>query len=386
MVRYAFHVCILACTGIYFYHWLRRAAEAFGFWPAHQSVRQVLMLLAALFVFPAVNIWGIWAVVVFHLLAFALCMDGVHSIWKYSRKGKGGVSGKRFEWLWASGLMPTAAVAVLLLYGWWNMHHIVRTSYTVYTDKLIRKEGYRIAFFSDLHYGTTMNAEALQSICLQIEQERADLLVLGGDLVDEHTSREEMKELFEMLSQVTTQYGIYYIYGNHDRNAYTKHPNYTAKELAAEMEAVGITVLRENAVDIEKELLLVGRDDRTNPDAAGRVSGAALVNGVNQNEYLVLLEHQPRNLKENSALGFDLQLSGHTHGGQIAPVGWLYRLTGFGEWNYGLTSFDGLTVIVTSGMGGLNYPIRTGKHSEYVIVDVIPTAQSLSWQVHPSAH
>lgn len=99
------------------------------------------------FVFPAVNIWGIWAVVIFHLLAFALCMDGVHSIWKYSRKGKGGVSGKRFEWLWASGLMPTAAVAVLLLYGWWNMHHIVRTSYTVYTDKLIRKEGYRIAFF-----------------------------------------------------------------------------------------------------------------------------------------------------------------------------------------------------------------------------------------------
>lgn len=74
-----------------------------------------------------------------------------------------------------------------------------------------------------------------------------------------------------------------------------------------------------------------------------------------------MLEHQPRNLKENSALGFDLQLSGHTHGGQIAPVGWLYRLTGFGEWNYGLTSFDGLTVIVTSGMGGLNYPIRTRK-------------------------
>ena len=77
-----------------------------------------------------------------------------------------------------------------------------------------------------------MNAEALQSICLQIEQERADLLVLGGDLVDEHTSREEMKELFEMLSQVTTQYGIYYIYGNHDRNAYTKHPNYTAKAVS----------------------------------------------------------------------------------------------------------------------------------------------------------
>ena len=70
--------------------------------------------------------------------------------------------------------------------------------------------------------------------------------------------------------------------------------------------------------------------------------------------------------------GYDLVLSGHTHGGQIAQVGWLYRLTGFGEWNYGRTSIDGLTVIVTSGMGGLNYPIRTGKHSEYVLVDILP--------------
>lgn len=372
MVRYALLVCILSGVGIYFYHWLRRAAEAFGFWPAHQRVRLVLILLAALFVLPAINIWDIWAVVVFHLFAFALCMDGVHIIWKYSKKEKGGISGKWFDWLWASGLVPVVAVVVLLTYGWWNMHHIIRTSYTIYTDKSIRKEGYRIAFLSDLHYGTTMDVEKLQNICLQIKLERPDILILGGDLVDEHTSRAEMKEVFETLSQVTTRYGIYYIYGNHDRNAYAKHPNYTAEELATEIEYAGITILRENAVEIEKELLLVGRDDRTNPDDAGRVSGAALVNGINQNEYLILLEHQPCDLEENRALGFDLQLSGHTHGGQIAPVGWLYRLTGFGEWNYGRTSVDGLTVIVTSGMGGLNYPIRTGKHSEYVLVDILP--------------
>ena len=372
MVRYALLACVLAGVGIYFYRWLRRVAEAFGFWPAHQRVRLLLMLLTALFVLPAINIWGIWAVVVFHLLAFALCMDGLHIIWNCCRKEKGGTSGNRFDWLWASGLVPVAAVAVMLCYGWWNMHHIVRTSYTVYTDKAIRKEGYRIAFLSDLHYGTTMDAEDLQSNCLQIRLERPDILVLGGDLVDEHTSRAEMKEVFETLSQVTTRYGIYYIYGNHDRNAYAKHPNYTAEELTAEVEAAGITILREHAVELEKELLLVGRDDRTNPVAAGRTSGAALVNGVNQKEYRILLEHQPRDLKENAALGFDLQLSGHTHGGQIAQVGWLYRLTGFGEWNYGRTSIDGLTVIVTSGMGGLNYPIRTGKHSEYVLVDILP--------------
>ena len=63
-------------------------------------------------------------------------------------------------------------------HGWWNMHHIVRTSYTVYTRKLYGRRATGLLFFSDLHYGTTMNAEALQSICLQIEQERPDILVV----------------------------------------------------------------------------------------------------------------------------------------------------------------------------------------------------------------
>ena len=216
-----------------------------------------------------------------------------------------------------------------------------------------------------------MNADALQSVYWQIEQERPDLLVLGGDLVDEHTSRAEMEEVFEALSQVTTRYGIYYIYGNHDRNAYAKHPNYTAKELAAEMEAAGITILRENAVEIEKELLLVGRDDRTNPDAAGRVSGAALVNGVNQNEYLVLLEHQPRNLKENSALGFDLQLSGHTHGGQLRLFGWSPVSFTYDEWG-GLYHEGRRHLFVSTGLGGL-LPFRLGISGEIVVITLKKT-------------
>ena len=151
-----------------------------------------------------------------------------------------------------------------------------------------------------------MNAEALQSICLQIEQERPDLTCMGGDLVDEHTSREEMKELFETLSQVTTQYGIYYIYGNHDRKcAIRSTRTIRQRSWRRKWKTVGITVLRENAVDIEKELLLlVGRDDRTNPDAAGRVRRSSSCKwGKSKRISPVLLEHQPRNLKEDRCTG-----------------------------------------------------------------------------------
>lgn len=372
MVKYALLAGILTGSGIYFSYGLQRAAEAFGF-RMGKGMRGFLRMLAVLIVIPAMDLWGLWAVVVFYFLAFSLCADGLHWFWKRSRERAGAMPDRRVDWLWASGLLPVLALAAALLYGWWNMHHVIRTSYVVYTEKAIRKEGYRIAFLSDLHYGTTMDAEALARVCGQLQQEQPDLLVLGGDLVDEHTSREALREVFAALAQIRTRYGIYYIYGNHDRNAYADVPNYTEEELEQALASAHITILRDEMVEIENELLLVGRDDPTNPDATGRKSGAALIEGLNQKEYLVLLQHQPCGLQEHAALGFDLQLSGHTHGGQIFPVGWLYRLTGFGEWNYGRTTVGGLTVIVSSGIGGLNYPIRTGRHSEYVMVQLLPS-------------
>ena len=83
------------------------------------------------------------------------------------------------------------------------------------------------------------------------------------------------------------------------------------------------------------------------------------------------MDHQPGDLKENNRQGIDLQVSGHTHAGQIWPTGQLMQLLGINEINYGYRKTGNLQTVVTSGMAGWGYPIRTGGHCEYVIIDVV---------------
>lgn len=87
-----------------------------------------------------------------------------------------------------------------------------------------------------------------------------------------------------------------------------------------------------------------------------------------------MLDHQPLDLAENAALGYDLQLSGHTHGGQIWPVGPVCslaaRLASVEYCNYGMKQIGDFQVIVSSGIAGWGYPIKTGAKAEYVIVDI----------------
>lgn len=364
-------VLLTALAGIYFYFYFKRAVGAAGVRTECGWVRAALAAASAVFVLPAFDIWGIWAVVVLYLLAFALIAELANAV--LPRKVR---KGRAWGRLYASGVLPAAALLLVLLYGRWNMRHVVEKSYTVYTEKPIRESGYRVALLTDLHFGTTMDAERLETYCSAISRERPDLVVLGGDLVDEHTTREELGEVFAILSRIRSAYGIYYVYGNHDRGLYSEAPDFTAEELDAAVSGAGITILKDESVTIGGELTVIGRDDRTHPECARRASSEALRAQADAEQFLLLVDHQPRDLEKNAALGYDLQLSGHTHGGQIWPVGLISDVLGFGEMNYGYRREGGFQVIVTSGMGGWNYALRTGKHSEYVIVDILPTAAS----------
>ena len=85
---------------------------------------------------------------------------------------------------------------------------------------------------------------------------------MDGDLVDESTTLPQMKEAFKTLSSIHNKYGIYYVYGNHDKNNYTSKPYYTPKVLAEEITKDGITILEDNVEKINNDLVLVGRADR----------------------------------------------------------------------------------------------------------------------------
>ena len=158
------------------------------------------------------------------------------------------------------------------------------------------------------------------------------------------------------------------MYGNHDRAHYSQNPPFTEEELKTTIEYAGIKALKDEVVALNDEFTVIGRDDRS---GTNRKSSQELLQGVDTNDFLLLLDHQPVELEDNEAAGYDLQLSGHTHAGQMWPVGPLTTLFGMVELNYGHRKQGDFQAIVTSGIAGWGYPLRTGKHSEYVMIKIM---------------
>ena len=182
-----------------------------------------------------------------------------------------------------------------------------------------------------------------------------------------------MEAAAKVLGDIGAEYGTYYVFGNHDYNAYTSTPAYSPEELCSTLESSGIVVLKDRVYTVNDELTVIGRTDASVGSMVspkGRTGIEELCRETDSNTFVLLLDHQPTELSENAEAGVDLQLSGHTHAGQIWPTGQVGELTGFTELNYGWKEIGGFQVIVSSGIGGWGYPIRTGGHSEYVVVTV----------------
>ncbi len=297
-----------------------------------------------------------------HLWVFGLLADGISRLLK-----RFFVFPRSQAWrLGAQFILPIAVTAALLIYGVINMGRVHQTSYALTTDKPIRPEGYRVAFLSDLHYPTVQDPALLPGYVNQINALQPDIIVLGGDIVEEGTSSEAMQEVFAQLGRLQAPLGVYFIYGNHDRHMVPISGAYSDAELAAAIEGSGIRILEDEALLLNGEIFLIGR-----ADAAGERYGIhALAQNAPENAYIISLDHQPGEAKQSNAAGVDLILSGHTHAGQIFPAGYVIGL--FGGMPYGLYQTGSCVSIVSSGFAGWGFPIRTQGKCEYVIVDIAP--------------
>lgn len=344
---------------------IRRALGLFSL--KHERLLSLLGSLGILALVVALDgLLGVGTLAILFLLLFSLGASlvrwGIHVLFP-------GKSRRSWRYLYRLSLIPLLCTALLLGYGYRNMTNPVRTSYTVTTEKDIPREGYRVALLSDLHYGSILEADTLQEVCREISQAQVDLVILCGDVVDESTGLSQLRQVFSILGDIESRYGIYYVYGNHDRATYTDSPGFTQEELTGAITENGIQILRDEAVEIGTGLVLIGREDRSAP---ARLSLEQLTEQVDGSRFLLLADHQPRELAEKARAGIDLQVSGHTHGGQIFPLGYISLFLGLNEMNYGLRSIDGMTAIVTSGLAGWGFPIRTQARSEYVIVEILP--------------
>ena len=341
---------------------------------------------------PVLDIYSFGAMAALHVAVIGLALDFFRWIKKIllyrdesARRGfKGPREKKQGNWKVITEILPFFLTALILLYGYLNTQVIVRTEYQVATQKNIRPEGYTIAFLSDLHIGTTMKPEKLERICKKIEENDPDFVILGGDIADESSSLEEVEQTFRILSEIDSEFGTFYVYGNHDKGFYDSACAFTPEQLEDSIRDCGITILEDETVMLNGELTLSGRRDRTEAAHAGvkRASAAKLAGEWRRDAedketaameaecYHIIVDHQPRGMEKNAAASFDLMLSGHTHGGQIWPVGLITKWTDKKTVNYGHVNIDGMDVIVSSGIAGWKYPVRTGKHCEYVIVHV----------------
>ena len=321
----------------------------------------VAVLLTAL-----CGIFRIGLLIVLHLLVLwgvcELVRVVLRSILKHRKETK---SYSVLRTVYRFGIVPILLIAVLFTYGYFNMNTVHQTRYEIASDELSRD--YRIVFISDTHYGTIQSPELLKEKADEINSLNPDLVILGGDIVEEGTDKAEMQEVFERLGNIESVYGTYFVYGNHDRQRYTSEPEYTEDELADTVSKNGITILKENYIELGDDILLVGREDLGSKK--DRIDPELLLNGADTDRFILVADHQPNNVKSNVEYGADLQLSGHTHGGQMLPLGWMtYMYNGY---DYGQYQEADTDIIVSSGFAGWGFPIRTQGISEYVVVDLL---------------
>lgn len=328
-------------------------------------LRLGIVLLVALFCV----LWRTTILIAMHLMALFLLMDiGAFVIRRLGAKHREEKWFRTFRRIYRSGLVPVVITCLMLAYGAYNMVHIVPTEYTVSTEKV--QSDYKVILLTDIHYDTVQSPDILKGKIDEINAWNPDLIVLGGDIVEEGTSKASMEEVFRVLGGLKSTFGTYYVYGNHDRQDYADASNrtrtYTPQELQESIESNGITVLCDRWVPVGEELILAGRDDASR--LSGRANLEELLKDTDRERFIITADHQPLETKENAELGVDLQLSGHTHAGQIFPVGY------FTDWllepNYGKYEEDECTLIVSSGTTGWGFPVRTQGKCEYVVINV----------------
>ena len=327
------------------------------------------LIIAILAFICCLNIWSSAAILTLYLFISSVIADIIRIIWKFLLKDKYSNSIPRFH---KKGLLAVIIFAVIIMGSVWGMNHIELTEYNLTTDK-IDNESYSIVWVSDIHYGTIQNPQLVKDSISKIDDLKPDIVVLGGDIVDERTSKEDMNEIFEELSRINSTYGTYYVFGNHDTQpATTDYENgnrtFSDEELNKTITDNGIKILNDEKITINDSIVLVGRSDAEWENSIDRIDISRILNESDLSKYVVVLDHQPADYNENSQKGADLQISGHTHGGQMFPIGIMLKLTGhlvYGEYHFG-----DMEQIVSSGLTGWGWPMRNEAKCEYVLINI----------------
>ncbi len=269
-------------------------------------------------------------------------------------------------------LRPSAGVsffiALLLsvsvsVYGYFEAGNIRTEKITIKTSKLPEQVGrLRIVQISDIHIGLIVREERLKRILNEVKKANPDILISTGDLVDGQINN--LAGLSKFFKEINPGYGKFAITGNHEFYA-------GLSQALGFIKQAGFTVLRGQGITVQGFINIVGVDD-----SAGRhynlfkdISEKELLLQFPKGQFTLLLKHRP--LVDKNAIGlFDLQLSGHSHKGQIFPFSLITKV--YYEFDAGYSQLaDGSHLYVSRGSGTWGPPIRFLAPPEVTVIDIV---------------
>ena len=322
----------------------------------NKYIRWIISLIPIITLFIIFN-YVDFVIILFHLMFFIFIFEVIILIIQKFYK-------RKFKYYYA-GIIGIIITIVYLSIGMYLNYHVRYTNYTIYTEKDIGTYLFRIIQISDAHIGTTFDGNGLNKYIESINNMNSDIIVITGDFVDDDTRREDMIIAVETLGKMQTKQGIYYVNGNHDKG-YSNYRDFTYNDLKEEFNKNNIIVLEDEVKLINDDIYLIGRKDRSDKT---RKMIDELINNLNKDKYMISLNHQPNDY-QNEVNKVDLVLSGHTHGGQLFPLGPIGLLIGANDEYYGLHQKENTYFIVNSGISDWKTSFKTGTFSEIGIIDI----------------
>ncbi|NMC42118.1 MAG: metallophosphoesterase [Bacteroidales bacterium] len=253
---------------------------------------------------------------------------------------------------------------ILILAGFLNALHPVVREYNINIDK---KAGdiktFRIAAVSDIHLGSIIRKRSIRILSDMLRDTKPDVIFLLGDIVDGEIGPVMRGDLLKYFTCPKCRDGMYAITGNHE---FIGGANITIPYI----EKNGIRLLKDEVIVLDGQIQVIGRLDRDGLRFGGRLRAplSELMNKTDFSKPVIVLDHQPVSIDEAVSAGVDLQLSGHTHNGQMWPLN--YLTSKIYQVSYGYRKIGNTNIIVSSGFGIWGPRVRLGSRPEILVVNL----------------
>ncbi len=307
---------------------------------------------------------SIWLAFFFYALLLVLAIDIIRLLNHFIHfippsLSSGILSGKM---IFIYGLTLLLGITVYGYINAWNPR--IKNVNITLDKKQSEAKKLKVVFVSDVHLGVLLRNKKADQLLNDINAQNADIVLFGGDLVDHNPVPVVENDMGKYFQQIKAPMGVFAVTGNHEFMGHAEiSVNYFTDH--------GVKYLRDTIQTIGNTIQIVGRDDREGLRFNGndeRKSMDDILKNANPNLPILLIDHQPVEYDLASSHGVDLMLSGHTHKGQLWPLGYITSLVY--ENDYGLYKKENSQFYTSSGYGTWGPPVRTGNRPELVVFNI----------------